>query len=253
MRLIKIVKLLSLAGILVLNSCMSGRTTTNLKPESNPELKSPAGKFYIEGIKYTNNIPKEQQKQSISDFNESIVPLVRKECIARYPELFSADSSSSIPLWVEVTHYTTNNDGKTITWMFCSLMLCGIIFPLPGEVDEQFDIKTGVWNGQQGIKGTFAHNNFERDSYFWVSVFTPSALITIPGESDFPKVSGTIFNINSQMAEYQALTAEQIATAIAKSVAEKDLGFWSARPLILKGTQSIPEAIQPSANQADAF
>lgn len=249
-QLIKAIKLFSLAGILILNGCMSGRTTTNLKPDTNPELTSPAGKFYIEGITYTNNIPK---NPTMSDFDKRLLSLVRKECITRYPELFSGDSSSSIPLWVDVNQKTDSNDSKTFTWMFCSLMLCGIIFPLPGESDEQFDIKAGVWNGGEGIKGASANKSFQRNMYFWVSVFTPSALITIPGESDFPKESGTIFEIESQMAAYELLTAQQIATALAKSVAEKDLGFWTARPLMLKGTQSLPEAIQPSTNQTDAF
>ncbi len=235
----------------MLSGCMSGRTTTNLKPETNLELKYSAGKFYIEGLKYDNNLP---ENPTMADFDKRLLPLVRKECIARYPELFSGDSSSSIPLWIDVNQKTNSNDTKTFTWMFCSLMLCGMVFPLPGESDEQFDVKAGVWNGQQGIKGASANKSFDRNMYFWVTVFTPLALITIPGESDFPKESGTIFGIESQMAAYELLTAQQIATALAKSVAEKDPSFWSARPLMLKGTQSVlPEAIQPSTSQTDAF
>lgn len=253
-QIIKAIKLLSLALVMVLNSCMSGRMTTDLKPEANLELKSPAGKFYIEGITYDNHIPEEQQKHAISDFNDSILPLVRKECIARYPGLFSGDSSSAIPLWVDVDHVTTNNDGKTLTWMFCSLMLCGLIFPLPGEYQEKFDVKTGIWNGQEGIKGAFVQKNFQKDSYFWVSIVTPLALITIPGESDLPKESDTILNMHAQIEAYEILNAQQISTAIAKSVAEKDLIFWSARPqLLLKGAQPLPEAITHSTSQMDAF
>lgn len=253
MQISSVINLLCLSGTLLVSGCMSGQTTTTLKPDANPELKSPAGKFYIEGITYDNNFPKEQQKQSISDFNKRILPLVRKECITRYPELFSDDSSSSIPLWVDVNQKTNNNDTKTFTWMFCSLMLCGIVFPLPGEADEQFDLKIGVWDGNENIKGASLKESFQRNMYFWVSVFTPSALITIPGESDFPKESGTILGMQGQIDAYELLTAQQIATALAKPVAEKDIAFWAARPLTLKSTQTLPEAIQPSTTQIDAF
>lgn len=253
MLLIKIIKLLSLTGILMLSGCMSGRTITNLKPESNPELKSSVGKFYIEGLTYVNNIPIDQKNQPMLDVDKRLLPLLRKECITRYPELFSDDSSTAIPLWIDINQITTVNNAKSRTWLLCSALLCGLIFPLPGESDDQFEIKAGVWNGQEGIKGASVKKDFQRTSATWSSAFTPLALITIPGESDFPKESYTEFDIKGHTDAYEVITAEQISTALAKSVYEKDPSYWSARPLMLKGAQSIPEAIQPSTNQSEAF
>lgn len=253
MRFTKNIKLLSLAVILSLSGCMSERTTTDLKPETNPELKSSAGKFYIEGLTYANNIPIEQKNQPMLDIDKRLLPLMRKECITRYPQLFSEDASSSIPLWVDVNQVTTIDNNKSMIWFLSSVMLCGLVFPLPGGSDDQFAIKAGVWNGQEGIKGASVKRDFQRTSATWSSAFTPLALITIPGESDFPKSSYTEFNPRSRINDYELITAQQIATALAKSMADKDSGFWSARPLMLKGSQSIPEAIQPSTNQIDAF
>ena len=253
MRLIKTIKLFSLAGILILSGCMSERTTTDFKPEANTELKSSAGKFYIEGLTYANNIPIEQKNQPMLDVDKRLLVLLRKECIARYPELFSEDASSSIPLWVDVNQITTIYNAKSLTWLLCTGLLCGLVFPLPGGSEEQFAIKAGVWNGQEGIKGASIKKDFQRTSSIWSSALTPSALITIPGESDFPKWSYTEFNIKGHTDAYEVITAQQISTALAKSVSDKDLSFWSARPLMLKGAQSIPEAIQASTNQTDAF
>jgi hypothetical protein len=244
---------------------MSARTTTNLKPDANPELKSPAGKFYIEGIKYTteNVLPssgavkqdfEDQRKDYEDKFVKNLLPLVRKECIARYPGLFTDNSSSSIPLWVDVNHISTTNDTKTLTWMFCTVMLAGIILPLPAETNEKIELKAGVWNGQEGIRGAAIQKSFQRETEVWVSLL-PTALITIPGESDFPKISGTILDLENQIAAYELATAQQITTALAKSVAGKGSNYWAAVPSSQKSAvqQSLPEAIPSSPNTADPF
>jgi len=87
-------------------------------------------------------------------------------------------------------------------------------------------------------------------------VFTPSALIPISGESDFPKISGTVFEVESQTAAYELVTAQQISTAIAKSVAEKDSNYWAAAgpsPRKIAVQQALPEAIAPAKNTTDPF
>ena len=267
LKALRIIKLLCLTGIVfAVGGCMSARSTTNLKPEANPELKSSAGKFYIEGIKYTSNTINQtspgmgqdfetQKKAYEEEFGRRLLALVRKECAARYPALFTDNSSSATPLWIEVNHITVTNDSRTLTWMLCTVMLSGIIFPCPGDTNETIEIKTGVWNGQEGIRGATILNNFQRYTEFWVSVFTPSALIPISGESDFPKISGTIFEIESQTASYELITAQQVATAVAKSVAEKDSNYWVAMPAKQKKNiqQALPEAIAPTKTAADPF
>jgi hypothetical protein len=132
-------------------------------------------------------------------------------------------------------------------------MLCGTIFPCPGDTNEKIKIETGTWNGRDGIRGAAVPNSFQRYSEFWVSIL-PTALIPISGESDFPKISGTIFEIESQTATYELITAQQVATAIAKSVAEKKSDYWAVSPPPqIAVQQSLPEAIAPAKNTADPF
>jgi hypothetical protein len=52
------------------------------------------------------------------------------------------------------------------------------------------------------------------------------ALIPIPGKSDLPKVSGTIFGIQQQEAAFYRQAAGQIATALAKQIATSKPEQW---------------------------
>jgi len=163
--------------------------------------------------------------------------MVRKECISRYPALFANDASSgSIPLSVEIDGTITMHTGKMVAWMLCTADICGTLLPCPAQQDEDFDVKAGVWNGRDGIAGVPLQNSFRREEHLWVSVFSPAALITIPGESDFPKISGTIFGVQEQMETAYQQTAQQVATALAQLVAAKEPGFW----VVPVGRESTP-------------
>jgi hypothetical protein len=230
-------------GPLLASGCMSARVTTNLKPEANPDLKSPAGRFYVAGLKYkyadaNPRIPIDQK--TMDDAERRLLPLVNKECASRYPALFvDGASSGSIPLGVEVNCTTTQHTGKSVAWMLCTLDICGLILPCPGGVDEDFDVKAGVSNGRGGVGGAPLQKSFRREDHFWVSVMTPSALIHMPGESDFPKFSGTVFNIQEQMETSYQQTAQQVATALAQLVATKEPEFW----VVPVGSESSPATL----------
>jgi hypothetical protein len=183
---------------------------------------------------------------------------VRKECASRYPALFVDEaSSSSIPLGVEVICTTTQHPGKTIAWMLCTVDICGTILPAPGDTDEDFDVKAGVWNGRDGIAGAPLQNGFHREDHVWVSIFSPAALISIPGESDFPKTSGTLFSMQEQMRNSYQITAQQVATSLAHLVADKEPGFW----VVSASSESSPAAsssaptttLPPPTDQAAPF
>lgn len=232
--------LLSTIGPLLISGCMSARVTTNLKPETNAELKSPAGQFYVAGLKYkyadaNPQVPTDQK--TMDDAERRLLPLVNQECVSRYPALFvNGAASGSIPLGVEVNCTVTQHPGKSVAWMLCTLDICGLILPCPGDVEEAIDVKAGVWNGRGGMGGTPLSKSFERKDHFWVSVMTPSALIHMPGESDFPKFSGTIFDIQQQMDTAYQQTAQQVATVLAQLVADKEPGFW----VVPVGSESSP-------------
>ena len=232
---------------LLVSGCMSMRATTDLKPEANAELKSPAGRFYVAGLKYkyADANPQIQiDQKTIDDAERRLLTLVNKECASRYPALFVDEASSgSIPLGVEVNCTTTQHPGKSMAWILCTVDICGLILPAPGQVDEAFEVKTGVANGRGGMSGSPLQKSFRREDHFWVSVMTPSALIHMPGESDFPKMSGTLFSIQAQMDSSYQQTAQQVATALAQLVATQEPGFW----VVPVGSESVPTTLPTAA------
>jgi hypothetical protein len=240
---LKFLILFCVAGPLLLSGCMSARVTTDLKPETNSELKSPAGRFYVAGLKYkyadaNPQIPVDQK--TMDDAERRLLPLVNKECASRYPALFVDEAiSGCIPLGVEVSCTITQHPGKSVAWMLCTLDICGLILPCPGNVDEAFEVKASVSNGRGGMVGTPLRKSYRREDHFWVSVMTPSALIHMPGESDFPKFSGTVMDIQQQMEMSYQQTAQQVATALAQLVATKEPEFW----VVPVGSEISPAAL----------
>jgi len=244
---VKFVMLLSAVGALLASGCMSARVTTNLKPETNAQLTSPAGKFYVAGLKYTQGDSPDDKKM-----DASVLKLVRKECSSRYPALFVSDASGSISLAVEVDSTTTTHGDKMFLFGLCTGFLCPYIFPAPDKFEEDIDVKAGLWNGRDGMRGAPLQASFQRENHCWRSILTPSALITIPGESDFPKES----NMFTEGVNYPQIS-QQVATALAQLVATKEPGFWvlpagsesSAVALPSAPTTSLP----PPAESATPF
>jgi hypothetical protein len=255
----KSVMLLCVVGTLLVSGCMSARVTTNLKPGMDSELKSPAGQFYVAGLKYANAKPLQNpadEQKTVADIERRLLPLVRKECTSRYPALFMDEASSFIPLGVEVRNTTTMHNGKMMAWELGTACLCGLIFPLPSDSDEDFDVRAGVWDGRDGMQGAPLQTSFRRENHVWVSILTPTALITIPGKSDFPKVSGTLFGIQNQMETYYQQIAQQIATALAQLVATKEPGYWVApvgRESTPAALPSVPTTLPPPVEPATPF
>lgn len=229
--------LLCVAGSLLASGCASVRITTNLKPEANPTLKSPAGMFYVAGLEFfsmkrADNSQKTWQEKASE---RTLLPLLRKECIARYPVLFMDDSSTSIPIWVKVRNTTTISH-KTAAWMYCSVMLVGLIFPCPGEFDYDIDVTVGLWNGRNGMEKGTIRKSFRNEAHTWVSLLTPLGLIPVPGKSDFPK--GHREWVPEQVAQ-------QIATVIAHLVAAKEPSFWNTTGQGLGDSGVLPVTVPP--------
>jgi hypothetical protein len=232
--------ILLFGAVLLAAGCMSARVTTDLKPGADPALKSPAGRFYVAGLKYKyadSNPQIQPDQKTVAEAEQRLLPLLKEECASRYPALFAGEAvSGAIPLGVEVSCVATQHNGKTLGWMLGTLDLCGLIFPCPGQTDLAYEVQTGVWNGRNGLHGTPLQKNFMTENHFWVSVLTPSALIHMPGESDFPKASGSLMNIQSQMETAYRQAAQQVATALAQLVADKEPGFWT----LPVGAESVP-------------
>ena len=99
--------LLCMIGTLFVSGCMSMRIITDFKPEADPELKSPAGMFYIADLKYSSH-PDGMDNTSGAAHEKKVtrllLPMLRKECAVRYPALFVDDSTTPGTLWSGSNH-----------------------------------------------------------------------------------------------------------------------------------------------------
>lgn len=232
MQSIKTLFLLCMTGTLLASGCASVRVKTNLMPETDATLHSPTGRFYIAGLQYAVDGVDSGSTKSLpidAAYEKRLFRLVRQECLARYPLLFTKDQTDSIPLWIEVEDSITSKDGKTLAWILCTATIVGTVFPAPSEIDRDLVITVGVWNGKDGIGSAGTSKDFQREQHFWLSLLTPLGLISIPGESDFPKESEA-FNMGRFAYDDVPQVAQQVATAVAKLVAAQDADYWTAQP-----------------------
>ena len=223
--------LLCLTGTLLSNGCASSRIVTDFRPEADPELSSQAGMFYIAELKYTYTNSDNKKNNLENDFSKKcerfLLPILRKNCIRYYPALFTEEPTDAIPLDVTVENTFNMHEGKTMGWMFGTLLISGLIFPVPVEQDEDIVVKICIWNEQRNIHQTPLKMKFERVFHAWVSILTPIALIPVPGESDFPKTS---VNITEDFYGQKTLLpqlASQVTTAIAKMITTTDPAYWA--------------------------
>lgn len=230
------IKTLLLVGIicsLLTSGCASYRVLTDLKPESDATLQSPAGRFYIAGLTYVFE-PKPPYKYPPPE--ENLLRLVRQECIDRYPALFGKNQTEGIPLWVEVS----DKWEQPFPLMFlCTLTLCPIVFPCPATKDRDIVVLVSPWNGRDTSGREIVQMNFHRKEHWWQTILTPLGLILIPGESDMPKGS-SIVNEGPEACDTIPQVAQQVATAIAKLISTKDPAFWTTQPRLNNSSIGLP-------------
>lgn len=231
-RMIQGVALCCLGFLLLTGSgCVSGRTITTLKPVHEPGLNVPGSRFYIADLKYIMPANPYSAKQEAR-----ISELFKKECPEDYPNLFTSSPAGSIPLRVEVNQTSKAYIGKTLCWMCGTLLISGLILPCPGQTDESYDINVSVWNSNPALPAqSCATNGFRNEYHTWCSILTPAALKEIPGESDFHKISGSIFNMDPLMEDYYKTISSQLAAAVAHTVV-------GAAPQITKA-QAAPQTL----------
>jgi hypothetical protein len=229
----------------LVSGCASSRMLTDLKPAKNAELKSPAGTFYVADLKFNLVLdnPSPQTTETYKEYQRKLLPLLKKECVERYPALFANDAASSIPLTLTAETTSTSHDFKTKCWLLGTLLISGVILPCPGQTDEDITLKAGIWTGKEERQVTVLEKKFRREIHMWISLLTPAALITIPGESDIPKVSETLLDIPQIERSYLQLLASQIATALAETIAIKDPEFWTSQPRMNSPTIFSPTTL----------
>lgn len=258
----KLLLLLCLAGTVLCSGCSSVRVKTDFLPETNSTLKSAAGMFYIAGLKYDCDDGYENQTLSAMDiaYEKKLLRLLRKECPARYPLLFSADESSAIPLFVTFEEECSQNNFKIVAWMLGTLTIVPMILPAPFiDVDRNISVSVGAWNGTDSKGSETVRSVFHRKQIGWGTVLTPLGLIPVPGESDFPKESEA-FNMSRYAYDDIPQVAPQVATALAKIVAVKEPEFWTAPPRSVQqpgyspaGSASAPSVLTLPSETAAPF
>jgi hypothetical protein len=227
-RMIPVFALCCLGFLLLMESgCVSGRTLTTLKPVSEPELRVPDCRFYIADLQYTT-VPNAYNGNRQED---RLAKQFKKECSIAYPNLFTTDQAGSVSLGIDVVQKDKVYIGKTMIWMYGTLMISGLILPCPGQADAEYDIRISVLEDESAVSGKLcATNGFKNEYHTWSSLFTPAALIEIPGESDFPKISGSLFNMKPLEDDYYNVISRQLAAAVAHAVVGAGPEFTKAAP-----------------------
>ncbi len=129
----------------------------------------------------------------------------------RYPQLFSRDPKA-IPCTVSIA-YLSQDKPKELPLLILTLGLAGMVFPCwpPHEFHQNFDITLDA--GEDRVFGKTACSACEFKS---ISLYTPFALLGVPGESDIPKQSGVVA---SQNKEFQERKGEAILDELVEAIA----------------------------------
>lgn len=255
-----VLALVSAAATLLAGGCMAVNTTTNLLPESDPTLKSPAGQFYVAGLSYGQPESEDNPytKDALEAYQRKLQPLVRKECVARFPLLFIEESDTAIPIWIDVNETVDPHNGKVLAWMLGTLTIAPGILPAPMvHFDRDIRVAVGVWNGIDGMAGKGPRQGFQRTQRGWCTLLTPLGLIPCPGKSDLPKASEA-FNMGLFGYNDVPTVAQQVATVAARLVVTKDTAYWTTRhrepvPSITAQTSEAPTALPPPKANALPF
>jgi hypothetical protein len=115
-------------------------------------------------------------------FAERFTTLAEK----RYPRLFS-NSRNAIPIAVRIDLAVKAQSQATIAGAVLTFGIIGGIFPsFPWTTEWQVKIQI-----EDIREETILTTGFKTEDRGWFSLFSPFGLISIPGESDAPKVSST--------------------------------------------------------------
>ena len=230
--------------ILFSSGCASFRVLTDLKPEADATLQSPAGRFYIAGLKCTANgkdydIATRPADHTLVAKERRLLTLIHTECLARYPLLFTKDTSDSVPLWITLDDLVVSR-GDRMEWFFGTLFMAPYFLPLPTDRERDMTVAIGTGANKEGFSNVALRQSFHRSEHGWFSMFTPLGLISIPGASDFSKVSAAFNSEGDDICDMFPQLAQQVATAIAKQVVTKDAEFWTTQPRQLNSSVLSP-------------
>ena len=199
----KLFVLMTLTGGVFLSGCSTYfRVVSDPEPGSDPNLKSPAGTFYLAELRLNSNGTDPRTAVKDKEFQVRYLPMLRKEYCKRYPALFSETATGSIPLLVE---------SEAIKFSISNMKAQGFMHSYDSE-EESF-VRVSVWTGRKDLRSEAVEAKMRREEHArqWTNLFV-------------------IFNVQAlEDAELQK-RAPQMVTIIAKLIATKDPAFWTAQP-----------------------
>jgi len=122
-----------------------------------------------------------------------------------YKNYFSIDETA-IPIEIRAKVEKSSTFALSLLIQTGTLTILGGILPLPESDLTKVNLDIGLQDEHSDLhlKGSA---EFEQRKVRWMSIFTPLALIPIPGESDIPKISETIdsLGVRSEKASFKLL------------------------------------------------
>lgn len=194
---------LSLAG------CMSARGTSTLKEVPGAAQRLAGLQFRVMAVEEGATTSQEGAQGLQQQMNQA------------YPRLFS-DDLEAIPL---VVRMKTESESNAVGAFISGFFTLGTI-PLPSYTGFSREIGVTPWTAA-GAALPESVIRYTRRDHVWVSVFSPLALIPMPGRSDMDRDVGTLFNAESGYRAYskkqQAFNELNLQKAVLGALAGLDV------------------------------
>lgn len=156
---------------------------------------------------------------------------LRQRAEQRHPRLFS-HARTAIPITVRATYDNENHMGVAFVVEILTLTACGAVFPSwPAEMD--YTVRLAILDPEgHPVQDAACTAKLVQ----WVSLFTPFALINVPGPSEVPKSSSCILNATSEDKLFSDYIMDALADTLAAELLKLD-------PAKLRATSSVPTTV----------
>lgn len=184
MRTIKPSVLLCLAGALFSSGCVSSKITMNPPVKAVVVPDTNTASYKIERVKMSTAPYALPLKWKNETFPDRFTRMAQE----RYPSLFN-NSPSSIPILVRIDINQELDSTKSFAVYLCTLCIVGGILPsVPWGTEWQIDIRAEDLRGAPMLS-----TGVKAEHRGWWSVLTPLGWMEVPGKTDAPVVSSTMF------------------------------------------------------------
>ena len=162
----------------------------------------------------------------------------------RYPSLFKEDAAAT-PINVRIKIHQDIDQSASLGVYICTLCILGGILPsVPWETQWQVDVRVEDDRGS-----VLRSSQFRAVDRGWWSILSPFGLITIPGESDAPKVSKVFSAGPGQIpVEHRTYVLVCASDALAAQLQSPLPPSAQLQPYAVEPAQPLP-SVQPMPSQ----